>query len=92
MYELKIQEFNGIKGLDSRDVAVMVGRVHKELLKTIRLYIDHLNESEYAPVKFFIESTYKDAKGQSQPCYLITKKGCDMIANKMQGKFFLKLS
>ena len=34
----------------------------------------------------FIESEYKDSTGRTLPCYLCTKKGCDMIANKMTGK------
>ena len=35
---------------------------------------------------FFLESTYFDGNGQERPNYLITKKGCDLIANKMIGK------
>ncbi len=35
---------------------------------------------------FFIENTYFDANNQQRPNYLITKKGCDMIANKTTGK------
>lgn len=31
-------------------------------------------------------STYIDSKGETRPCYLITKKGCDMIANKLTGE------
>ncbi len=37
-------------------------------------------------VDFFIESTYQDGKGETRPNFLITKKGCDMIANKTTGK------
>lgn len=44
------------------------------------------NTHKFAPSDFFIESSYVDSKGESRPCYLITKKGCDMIANKMTGK------
>lgn len=35
---------------------------------------------------FFIDSTYTDATGRELPCYLLTKKGCDMVANKMTGE------
>lgn len=45
-----------------------------------------MNESNFGLVDFFIESTYTDSKGEVRPCYLCTKKGCDMIANKMTGK------
>ena len=43
-------------------------------------------ESNSLPIDFFIESSYLDNKGQSRPNFLITKKGCDMIANKTTGK------
>lgn len=86
MNELKVQDYNGLKVIDSRDVANMVERDHYELLKSIRVYIGYLNEGNFPAVDFFIENTYLDRKGQTQPCYLITKKGCDMIANKMIGK------
>ena len=35
---------------------------------------------------FFVPSTYLDAQNQERPCYLIAKKGCDMVANKMTGE------
>lgn len=86
MNELKVQDFHGKQVIDSRDVAEMVGRSHYELLKSIRQYAEYLNEGEIPAVDFFIESTYIDSKGQTRPNYLITKKGCDMIANKTTGK------
>ncbi|HGM1295186.1 TPA: phage antirepressor KilAC domain-containing protein, partial [Clostridioides difficile] len=33
-----------------------------------------------------IESTYINTQNKIQPCYLLTKKGCDMVANKMTGE------
>lgn len=86
MNELHVFDYHGIEVVDSRDVAAMVERDHNGLLKSIRTYIGYFNEGDFAHVDFFIESTYPDRKGQMQPCYLITKKGCDMIANKMTGR------
>ena len=86
MTGLKVQDFHGKKVIDSRDVAEMVERSHYELLKSIRQYSQYLNEGEIPAVDFFIESSYLDNKGQSRPNFLITKKGCDMIANKTTGK------
>ena len=86
MNELKAYDFHGKKVIDSRDVAQMVERNHYELLKSIRQYAQYLNEGEIPVVDFFIESTYIAGNGQEQPNFLITKKGCDMIANKMTGK------
>lgn len=86
MNDLKVQDFHGKKVVDSRDVAEMVERSHAELLKSIRTYAEYLAEGEIPLGGFFIESTYLDGNNQTRPNYLITKKGCDMIANKMTGK------
>ena len=86
MNGLKVQDFHGKQVIDSRDVAQMVERNHYELLKSIRQYAQYLNEGEIPVVDFFIESTYQDGKGETRPNFLITKKGCDMIANKTTGK------
>lgn len=86
MNNLTVFEQNGQLLTDSREVAMMVGKDHAKLLRDIREYCKHLNESNFGLVDFFIESTYTDSKGEVRPCYLCTKKGCDMIANKMTGK------
>lgn len=86
MNGLQAKDHNGQTVVDSRDVAAMLERNHRELLKSIRTQIGYLNEGNFAPVEFFIESMYQDSKGETRPCYLITKKGCDMIANKTLGK------
>ena len=97
---LKAHDFKGKKVIDSREVAEMVGRSHKELLRTINTYIGYLKEGEvvgenpsgvnrqrnFAPSDFFIESTYLNSQNHEMPNFLITKKGCDMIANKLTGK------
>lgn len=86
MYELKAKNCDGRKVVDSRDIAIMVERDHNSLLKSIRAYSDYLAEGDFDRGEFFIENTYYDSNNQPRPCYLITKKGCDMIANKMTGK------
>lgn len=86
MKGLKAQDYHGKQVVDSRDVAEMVGRNHNELMKSVRTYIRYLAEGEIPLSDFFIEASYKDSTGRELPCYLITKKGCDMIANKLTGK------
>lgn len=86
MKELTVFEQNGKLLTDSREVALMVEKDHAKLLRDIRGYCEYLNESNFGLVEFFIESSYIDSKGEERPCYLCTKKGCDMIANKMTGK------
>lgn len=55
------------KYIDSREVAEMVEKAHKELMRDIRRYCEQLNESKIALVDFFTESTYKDGKGEQLP-------------------------
>lgn len=86
MNDLTVFEQNGQLLTDSREVALMVEKDHAKLLRDIRGYCEYLNESNFGLVEFFIESSYTDSKGEERPCYLCTKKGCDMIANKMIGK------
>ncbi|WP_394523710.1 Rha family transcriptional regulator [Lacrimispora sp. JR3] len=71
--------------LDSREVAEMVGKQHKNVVRDIRVYIEELNELKIEPVDFFKESTYTDGKGEVRPCFLVTKKGCEFIAHKLTG-------
>ena len=70
----------------SMEVAEMVDKPHKELLKDIRRYRKYFAEGKISPGDFFIESTYLDANNQSRPCFMITKKGCEFIANKLTGQ------
>ncbi len=72
--------------LSSREVAEMVGKEHSKLLRDIRKYSEQLAESKIGLGDFFTESNYLDSKGQSRPCYLVTKKGCEFIAHKLTGQ------
>ena len=71
--------------ITSMEVAEMIKKGHKELLRDIRRYASQLAESKIAPGDFFAESTYLDANNQSRPCFDVTKKGCEFIANKLTG-------
>lgn len=71
--------------LDSREVAEMVGKKHKNLLADIRVYVSELGELKIQPTDFFTESTYTTAQNKTMPCYLITKDGCELIAHKLTG-------
>lgn len=73
------------KAITSVEVAEMVEKQHSELLKDIRRYATQLNEGNIPLVDFFSESTYQDGKGESRPCYQVTKKGCEFIGNKLTG-------
>ena len=84
--DLIVLENDGVYTVDSREVARMVEKNHYDLLRDIRRYCDVLTERKIAVSEYFVESTYLDPTGRELPCYLCTKKGCDMIANKLTGK------
>jgi Rha family phage regulatory protein len=86
MNELTILNFKGNNVADSREVANIVNKQHKNLLADIRNYSNVLTGSKISPLDFFIESAYVDSKGETRPNYLLTKQGCEMIANKMTGE------
>lgn len=79
--------------LTSLEVAGMVKKEHKNLMRDINRYCKQINESnielrEELKIElgdFFTESTYQDANNQTRPCYNITKKGCEFIAHKLTG-------
>lgn len=73
--------------IDSREVAEMVGKRHSDLLRDIENYAGVIlaNANLRLP-NFFIESSYRDVQNKERKHYLLTKKGCDMVANKMTGE------
>jgi Rha family phage regulatory protein len=70
--------------LDSREVAEMVGKEHKNLMRDVRSYEEELGELKIEPSDFFRRNTYS-SRGKSYPCYDVTKKGCEFIAHKLTG-------
>lgn len=71
--------------LSSLEVSEMIEKEHRKLLRDIRTYIEQLGEAKIGLTDFFKESTYKTEQNKELPCYLITKKGCDLIAHKLTG-------
>lgn len=86
MVKLNVINMNGQQTIDSREVAEMISMQHKELLEKIRNYEDILIGGKFRSLDFFIESTYVDSRNREKPCYMITKKGCEMVANKLTGE------
>lgn len=75
-----------IQVISSVEVAEMVEKRHDNLIRDIKNYCDILDSSKLSSQEFFIPSTYTNSQNKEQPCYLLTKKGCDMVANKMTGE------
>lgn len=86
MNQLKIINQNGQLLVDSREVAEMTQVRHADLLEKIKSFIKYLTNGDFRSSDFFIETTYQDNKGELRPCYYLTRKGCDMVANKMTGE------
>ena len=87
MENLNLLVKDGVVYADSREVAEMVDKRHADLCRDIAKYIDTIStNAKLRSLDFFIESSYIDKKGESRKCYLLTKKGCDMVANKMTGE------
>lgn len=87
MTELNIINQGGQLLADSREVAKMTGKRHDHLIRDIDGYVTILNQNpNLGTDNFFIESTYESGTGKSYKQYLLTRKGCDMVANKMTGE------
>lgn len=86
MNQLKVLSIEGQLVADSREVAEMTGKEHKELMRSIRQYSSILTSADLRSSEFFRPHYYEDAKKEQRPCFLLTKKGCDMVANKMTGE------
>lgn len=72
--------------ISSIEVAEMLDKLHRHLLREIATYSDYLRETKIGLSSFWQESSYKTNQNKILKCYLITKKGCEFIAHKMTGK------
>ncbi len=45
-----------------------------------------INALNFEDVDFFVASSYLDSKRETRPCYLLSKMGCAMVANKLTGE------
>ncbi|WP_057510386.1 Rha family transcriptional regulator [Staphylococcus simulans] len=86
MQDLQVVEHNNEFYVDSREVAEMVDKRHADLVRSIENYLVILSQNaKLRSDDFFLESTYQAGTGKQYKHYLLTKKGCDMVANKMTG-------
>ncbi|KOY81318.1 ORF6C domain-containing protein [Lysinibacillus macroides] len=78
------------RNISSLEVAEMVGRRHDQVLRDIRTIVNHLTEgNDHKSVvveKYFLQSDYKDKKGEFRECVLLTKKGCELYSTRMTGE------
>jgi Rha family phage regulatory protein len=89
MLELNIIKRNGGAYIDSREVAELIGKRHDHLLRDIGKYREILARGGLPKIgesDFFLESCYLNAQNKVMPCYLISKRGAEVIANKLTGE------
>lgn len=87
MFDLMVSNHNGTLVIDSRDVAKAIDMRHADLLEKVNGYKSFLENGKFRSQDFFIPSSYKvDGNNKTYDCYLLTKQGCEMIANKLTGE------
>ena len=87
MSQLQIINENGKLYADSRQVAEMIGKRHADLIRSIDGYVEVLSQNaKLRSDNFFVKSSYQAGTGKTYPCYKLTRKGCDMVANKLTGE------
>lgn len=80
------------KTITSLEVAEMMETEHYKIIRKLegdkdrKGYIEIMTNSQMGASEFFTESTYIDGSGKQNKCYLITKLGCDFLANKFTGE------
>lgn len=74
------------KNITSLEVAEMVGRRHDQVLRDIKTIIEHFGDDHKSVGNYFIEETYQDNLNRTKPCYLLTKKGCELYGTRMTGE------
>lgn len=62
--------------MTSKEIADITGKQHAHVMRDIRGLLEQgVNESNFGLVE------YKDAKGENRPMYVLTKKGCLILAS-----------
>lgn len=87
---------DGTQYISSRDIAEWVEKRHDNLTRDIEMYISYLSDEEHSSIlrngltmrveSYFMEAVYQIENGRSYKMYWCSRKGCEMIANKMTGK------
>lgn len=73
------------RNISSLEVAEMVGRPHDNVLKDIRRINSQIGDVK-SYESYFIESSYTNSQNKELPCFLLTKKGCELYGTRMTGE------
>lgn len=92
------KEESSNKTITTLEIADMMEISHRDVLNKLQGTSDKdgnvkqvgiiptLGKANFRLADYFAESTYKDAQGKIRKCYLVTKLGCDFLANKFTGE------
>ena len=75
-----------VQTISSREVAEMMEVQHKHLLEKIDNINKTLTSRKIDPLKYWTESSYRDAKGEARREFQVTKRGCEFLAHKSTGE------
>ena len=83
-----------ITTITTLEVAEMLGTRHYKILEKLdgtkdgktKGIIEILTAHDFVVSDYFMLSTYKDKSGKENRCYLVTKLGCNFLANKFTGE------
>lgn len=73
---IRLGESQQVKGMTSVQIADVTGKMHKHVLRDIKVLL----ERGASRTNFGLTS-YKDKQGKEQPMYLLTPKGCLILAS-----------
>ncbi len=90
MNQLTILTHEGIPVIDSLDIAMTLERPHRELISDI-VFCDNITSKPHSlhgkPFEPFIRIKHAYERGDKRYTYLITEKGCDILAERLSGRW-----
>lgn len=78
--------------LTTLEIADMMEMKHWQILRKLdgtkktKGIIQILGDNKIVVSDYFIKSTYRDESGKENPCYDVTRMGCEFLANKFTGE------
>lgn len=82
----EVMEQTGEQVISSLEVAEMVGREHKNVMRDIEKIKLDLGKLTIEHTHYFVETTYTHPQNKQQyPMFLLTKQGCELYGNRMTG-------
>ena len=85
MSEIKINHDNGTLTVSSLQVAEDFEKEHRNVIQSIAKLITGIQPAENS-ARYFLSSSYVDAKGENRKCYNLTRDGFSLLVMGFTGK------